>query len=268
MIQFYSTQITAHVERIFMPGGVAAYLVRGTEKAALIDCGFGCGDLHSYVQQRVNTPCVLLLTHGHMDHAGGASQFSSAYLHPQDWELATRHCEIQSRVFDLEHGRHGLPAGYVREDFLPSRTQAYQPLMEGQVFALGGITLQVMETPGHTTGSVVFLALEDRVLLAGDTCNENTLLIFPESTSVETYQNTLQKLWLKKDLFDLVLTNHGTYEADKKIVADMMDLCDAVLQGRDAAVKKKFRNFEGWQARPDLHPGKEGNLVYRIKTND
>ena len=49
------------------------YLVEGTQKAALVDTGSGAGSLRQYVETLTERPVIVLLTHGHVDHAMGGA---------------------------------------------------------------------------------------------------------------------------------------------------------------------------------------------------
>ena len=64
------------------------YLVIGKRKAALIDTGFGLGDLKAFVRTFTDLPIIVLCTHGHLDHIGGNSQFDEVYICPEDMEMA------------------------------------------------------------------------------------------------------------------------------------------------------------------------------------
>ena len=68
---FTSERVSSHLTRIITPCGVCMYLAEGTERAALLDTGFGFGELKGYVDSLTPMPYVVLLSHGHMDHAGG-----------------------------------------------------------------------------------------------------------------------------------------------------------------------------------------------------
>ncbi|MBR0418345.1 MAG: MBL fold metallo-hydrolase, partial [Erysipelotrichaceae bacterium] len=66
-------KINEHLDRVLLPGNVYSYIAQGKDKAILIDTGFGLGPYKSFVEERLNgKPYELILTHGHLDHAGGA----------------------------------------------------------------------------------------------------------------------------------------------------------------------------------------------------
>ena len=70
-------------------GGLAsAYIVRGDDRGLVIDTGTGVGDLKGLAEQYLTVPYDVVLTHGHVDHAGGISQFDRVYVNKGDKEMA------------------------------------------------------------------------------------------------------------------------------------------------------------------------------------
>ena len=262
MTTFTSERVSEHLTRIITPCGVCMYLAEGTQRAALMDTGFGFGDLRGFVESLTDKPYVVLLSHGHMDHAGGAGQFETVYLNKRDWELEQWHATRERRVWDVRHGPGGMPEGVTDDDFLPSRTEPYLPMGEEDLFDLGGVTIRPVAVPGHTMGSLVFLIPEDRVAIFGDACGENTLLLFAESAPIAAYREGLLHLREFEGQYDTVLRNHGNFRSPKQILADNIELCGDILNGTDAAIPEKFFVQEGRLGRPKDHPGKAGNILY------
>ena len=60
------------------------YLLEGTEKAMLIDCGMGIGDLKGAVEMITDKPLYVVITHGHVDHTGNAWQFPELWINQKD----------------------------------------------------------------------------------------------------------------------------------------------------------------------------------------
>ena len=121
-----------------------------TNKAAVIDPGGNADDILEALRADGLEVEYILLTHGHYDHTTGVPQLHAAlpqakiYIHQADANGAG------STLFPL--------AGQVDELLLYD---------EGDTLALGGLTIQVLHTPGHSKGSVV-LKVGD-VLFCGDT---------------------------------------------------------------------------------------------------
>jgi hydroxyacylglutathione hydrolase len=102
-------------------------------------------------------PVALLLTHGHVDHTGGAGIVQErtgvlVYVHPDDDFLTL---EPRRQLAALFGAGEDLP--------VPS---TFEHLRDGTTLDLAGLGFEVLHTPGHTPGHCCFLA-RDR-LFSGD----------------------------------------------------------------------------------------------------
>lgn len=146
------------------PWDAAAYVVTG-ERAALVDCGSGLRP--ELLDQALSGAGVLpedvtavVATHGHFDHVGDGARW------------AARGVPVHVHDGDAAAVRTGDPAltcagPLYDRPFLPFEPAA----LDEQVLDLGGASLRVLHTPGHTPGSVCVVAEVAglSVLLAGDT---------------------------------------------------------------------------------------------------
>ncbi|MCW2914862.1 MAG: beta-lactamase domain protein [Actinomycetia bacterium] len=115
----------------------------GSEQAIIVDPGPEDG---AHLRRVVDTVAgqgrrvgLVLLTHGHPDHAAGAKTFARLAGDPAVRALDPRH-----RLGD-------------------------EGLVEGEVIGLGGLELHVLETPGHSDDSLSFWIPADSAILTGDT---------------------------------------------------------------------------------------------------
>ena len=259
---FRTEKVSEHVNRIKTPFGVSMFLVQGETKALLIDTGMGIGDLKSYIEQNTDTPYEVVLTHGHCDHAGGASQFDEVYLNPDDFALEKWHATKGHRISDVFTGPFPVPEGITEADFVPQRTREYRPLMPEMSFDLGGCTVCFIKVPGHTQGCLVPLIPEDGVMIIGDALGENTLMHFKESTTVETYRRSIENLLAVQDQYSLLVRFHGEGASEHRILEDMHDLCTEIMNHEDAKVEAEMMGMKGCWGRERKHPGKAGNMIY------
>jgi hydroxyacylglutathione hydrolase len=278
-VELYTREkVGANVTKIADVSGVYAYLVEGSQEAALIDTCSGLGDLGAYVRGLTALPVTAICTHGHCDHAGGAACFDTVYLNEQDFELAKRHTTLEMRRGSIDETLQrfaatmpGSPLPTISDiDYVPQRNGRYLNLVDGQVFDLGGITLEAIALPGHTQGMTCVLIRELRTVLLGDGCNPFTFLFLPECSSVEQYRLSLLSFLRHEDRYDSVWFSHGIYKGPKAIVHECVEVCDDIMQGKaDNLYIKPFSFLErGGMIAKAMAPGfrradgKMGNIVY------
>lgn len=184
-------------------GEATGYLVMGTQKAVVIDTMMGYENVRELVESLTNLPVMLINTHGHSDHIYGNIYFDTAYMHPADWPLAQR--EYQHPLFQEQLTKRKLAPAQLL------------PITEGTVIDLGGVELEIYETPGHTPGSIVLLDRKDRILFSGDTVIEQTWMQLPECCPMEVLLHSLDKIQGLRKQFDHVLTGHSRHLEDASL---------------------------------------------------
>ena len=97
MTYFTCEKVTDRITRIRDISGVCMYLVEGSEGTALIDTGVGFGDLYNYVMSLNDKEPVVIMTHGHVDHAMGAAGFTEAYISAKDEAIYKAHSALPER---------------------------------------------------------------------------------------------------------------------------------------------------------------------------
>lgn len=132
--------------------GTNCYLLMDEEEklCAVIDPGGDAWRIISAVEASGTMPAAILLTHGHYDHTGAVADLQAKWP-----EVPTY---LNKR--DVYEGD-----GYMQQLFpLLSNLKNYD---EGDTLSVGGLTVEVMATPGHSEGSVTLRCGD--VLFCGDT---------------------------------------------------------------------------------------------------
>ncbi len=170
-----------------------AYLVVGSRAAMLVDTCVGYGNISAVVSTLTDLPVSVVLTHSHYDHVGGAYFYDEVYISAQDdgqWEYEKG---VASEMYPqlLERGTFTGSVPFGPRDGKPPRVSS---VGEGDVFDLGGLSVEVVSLPAHTPGSVGYLVRERRVLLSGDAVTPIMCLFFPRSLGIGAYRATLAKM--------------------------------------------------------------------------
>ena len=135
---FSATPVSPRVTRIQGPYDALMYLVTGHERALLVDTGYGVGDLAAFVASLTELPLTVVLTHGHVDHAFGASQFADVRMHPADLPVLAAHRSKSRRVHADAASADGHPV-FLAPEVDPSH---FTPLQVGEHRELGGLTVR------------------------------------------------------------------------------------------------------------------------------
>ncbi len=130
-----------------------------TMRGAFVDPGGDLPRLNATAQQAGVTIEKILLTHGHIDHAGAAAELAETLNLPIEGPderdgFLLESLEQQGARFGITDVRNVTPARW---------------LVEGETVSIGDLTFNVLHVPGHTPGHLVFVNTRARFALVGDT---------------------------------------------------------------------------------------------------
>ncbi|MDR1378702.1 MAG: MBL fold metallo-hydrolase [Synergistaceae bacterium] len=172
----------------------------GEGVAFFVDPGGDPREVLEYLTRNHLTLSAVLLTHGHLDHIAGIEALvplvgNAIYIALEDAPLLKAPPEEMRRALGLEC--EGI------EDF--------KTVSEGDVLSVGQFEIKVMETPGHTRGSVCYLIClgEKSVLISGDTLFAQSVgrTDLPGGDSSTLFTSLRKLATLPDDL--VVLPGHG-----------------------------------------------------------
>lgn len=209
--------------------GVYCYLLEGENRAILIDSGLGNIDLGGIVAGLTEKPVAVVNTHSHGDHIAGNADFAERYIAKEDLEGYARDASGK--------GPGPLPRPVPLE---------ITGIDDGHVFDLGGRTLRVYLTPGHSNGSICILDVERRQLFTGDTCGRGEVLAFAAQHGLPGYRRSMQRILDLGSEYDLTWPAHGETPIGKDVLLRLTKLADDILAGK--IEEKSFENphFKGY----------------------
>ncbi|PHY12691.1 MBL fold metallo-hydrolase [Caulobacter sp. B11] len=158
-----------------------------TLKAAIIDPGGEVPRLMQVLKDQGLTLEKIWITHGHMDHAGGAAELKRLTGAP----IEGPHPDDQFWIDQIQMTgeRYGIPEA---QSFVTDRW-----LDDGDVVTLGETQFEVIHCPGHTPGHVIFFHREARFAQVGDVLFQGSIgrTDFPRGNHQDLLDSITQKLW-------------------------------------------------------------------------
>lgn len=228
-------------------GEVHVYLVRGPDGVGLIDTGMD--DVHSLgeidrqlASRGLSTRDIdtVVCTHHHPDHCGigGSLQGAGArVLMSKDdsraLHLFFEHPEVDERRATF-YGCHEIPEQFEARvaamfPFFRSLQQSFVPDMlvaHGDEVDLGGVALEVVHTPGHTSGHICLLHRDSGVMFTGDHIiagDATHVSMREEAQGSDPLGRFVESLRMIRDMGPLVgLGGHGEPVKDLSVRADQL----------------------------------------------
>ncbi len=129
-----------------------------TREGLVVDPGDDLAEIQKILDRHGLRVTAIVVTHAHIDHIGGAARLhrstgAPVYMNQRDWPLAQQ--------LDVQAMWVGVPP--------PEKPAIDVAVKDGDVIRLAGRSFQVLDTPGHTPGSISLLLASENKLLAGDT---------------------------------------------------------------------------------------------------
>ena len=181
-----------------------------TKKGGIVDPGGDLALLNKFIDEQGIEIEKILVTHGHLDHAGSVKAMADE-----------RNIPIIGPHKDDKFWIDGLPEAAAQYGF--PEALAFEPdqwLEHGDKVTVADVDFDVVHCPGHTPGHVVFVQSDDKVAMVGDVLFQGSIgrTDFPKGNYQQLIDSITQRLWpLGLDI--TFIPGHGptsTFEAEKK----------------------------------------------------
>ena len=195
-----------------LSGLVSANLwwIRGQRHDVVVDTGLGVASIRQHLPQVFDRDTLAVISHTHLDHSGGAHEFSHVAVHgleagamasppPASLHPRTEMELLGLSIADPDAMPDSLLEAVPQPDYDPA-TYAVRPasvtrvLGDGDVIDLGDRRLRVVHSPGHTPGSIVLLDEDLRWLYTGDVIFDGPIFDEMIGAHFPSYIATMRRL--------------------------------------------------------------------------
>jgi glyoxylase-like metal-dependent hydrolase (beta-lactamase superfamily II) len=210
------------------------YLIVGEKKALLFDTGMGISDLKKVIEELTKLPVVVLNSHTHDDHVGGNWQFATVYGMDTDFTRKNARGSREDAQAEITPDQicGALPKGFDSKTYAtkPWKISAY--MHDGDRFDLGGRTIEVIATPGHTPDAISLLDRARGLLFTGDTYYPAPIWLFRPETDLDAYAASIRRLAALAPQVRLVLGAHNIPVASPAVLSLLVAAFDKVRAGK------------------------------------
>jgi len=253
---------TAGVFAIYEPHQseeVISYLILGEKRALLFDTGMGISDIKKVTGELTVLPVIVVNSHTHDDHVGGNWEFSEVYGMDADFTRKNAQGSREDAQAEVTPSEicGALPAGFDSKTYAtrPWKIKAFTH--DGDKFDLGGRTIEVLATPGHTPDAITLFDRANGLLFTGDTYYPAPIWLFRPETDLTAYAASIRRLGSLEPQVRLVLGAHNIPVATPSVLPRLVSAFDRVRAGEVPAIPAEpgrvLYKFDGFSflMRPD-----------------
>jgi glyoxylase-like metal-dependent hydrolase (beta-lactamase superfamily II) len=211
-----------------------SYLIVGEKQAMLFDTGMGISDIRRVTSELTHLPIVVLNSHTHDDHVGGNWQFETSYGMDTDFTRTNAKGSRQDAQDELGPGMicGDLPKGFDAKSYVTRPWKISRFVHDHDTIDLGGRTLEILSTPGHTPDAISLLDRAHGLLFSGDTYYPAPIWLFRPETNLDDYVPSVKRLAALAPQLKLVLGALNVPFAQPSVLATVATAIQTVRTGK------------------------------------
>lgn len=197
--------------------GNYSYLILGTQRAVLFDAGTGLKDIVPVARSLTALPITVIPSHLHFDHVGALGRLDKTALIDSP--------SLRARIVDSKLTLQRYEFLGFADRLKPPTFRVDEWWAPDSIIDIGGRSLKVLATPGHTPTSVSLYEADRHLLFAGDFVYPSSLYAFLPGASRSAYLRTTRRLLSIVDPTTKILTAHMA-DATESVRAPVMGVAD------------------------------------------
>jgi glyoxylase-like metal-dependent hydrolase (beta-lactamase superfamily II) len=208
------------------------YLILGSQRAILFDTGMGISDIHEVVMELTKNrgakeggviafrSIIVLNSHTHDDHVGGNWQFGTVYSMDTDFSRRNARGSVEDAQGEIAPGEicGKLPKGFDPGSYRTKPWRIAKYIHDGDTIDLGGRTIEILSTPGHTPDAITLLDRANGLLFTGDTYYPAPIWLYRPETDLDAYAKSIGRLAALAPQVRIVLGAHNVPTAPASVL--------------------------------------------------
>jgi glyoxylase-like metal-dependent hydrolase (beta-lactamase superfamily II) len=213
---------------------VISYLIVGHKQALLFDTGMGMGDIRKITARLTSRPVVALNSHTHDDHVGDNWEFSFVYGMDTDFTRTNAKGSREDAQAEITPDQicGDLPKGFNATTYATKPWKISRFIHDGFKISLGGRTLEVLATPGHTPDTISLLDSANGLLFTGDTYYPAPIWLFRPETDLDAYVASVKRLAALAPQVKMVLGAHNIPVASPDVLPRLVVAIQTIREGK------------------------------------
>lgn len=215
-----------------------SYLLTGKKRALLIDTGNGIANIREQCRELTDLPIQLVNTHCHIDHVGSNYMFDEIAAFDDHMGIARRTAALG---YFHEKAKTYIGAPVVIKpypEYFDPETFCVPPyridkwVVDGEKFDLGGRTVEVIHTPGHSPDSICLLDTTARLLFIGDVFYTGSIYTWLAGGDINLMIESYKKLIARISEYDILMPAHNEPSIEKEILYKVLEAAEEVRDER------------------------------------
>jgi glyoxylase-like metal-dependent hydrolase (beta-lactamase superfamily II) len=228
------------------------YLIAGEKRALLFDTGMGISDVKKITAELTRLPIVVLNSHTHDDHVGGNWEFETVYGMDTEFTRMNAKGSREDAQAEITPDQicGDLPKGFDAKTYATKPWHISRFLHDGDKIDLGGRTIEVLSTPGHTPDAICLLDRANGLLFTGDTYYPAPIWLFRPETDLDAYVASVRRIAALAPQLKLVLGAHNIPVAQPSVLPRLVAAIQSVRAGKGevkpAGAGKAIHSIDGF----------------------
>lgn len=216
------------------------YLLIGSHSALLIDTGSGLFPLKPVVNDLIlDKTLIVINTHSHFDHVGGNHEFDKIHIHKKEQDQILKPHDISF----LKDSSKEITKLYRNKKHTLPPANGIQLVKDEEIIDLGDISVKIIHSPGHSSGSISLLA-NNHELFVGDTAHYGTMYLTKKTFPV--ILSSISKLigLFEKNNNIEIYPAHEEFPVGKELLEDLSNGIKNIDNLWDTKIRDDF--LEAW----------------------